>query len=175
MPMILHDVRPTQTVVHTALTQKHYSFCIPFCPATAAVSPCYVFKPLVTTPMYSQIMSEAEVSSTFADYLPGENLNVLYLNDSETYEDSLYVSQRYLDNGGFATVSICKYTLPYGDFIPPTGSRMCGKVVDWWKSPCQKDCEHTLAWMTRDIGRSRVYALREKRYDGQNVHNCSGR
>ncbi|KAJ0268807.1 hypothetical protein COL940_013044 [Colletotrichum noveboracense] len=39
-------------------------------------------------------MSQLDSSDTVADYLPGENVMVLYLNDEISYEDSIYVSPR---------------------------------------------------------------------------------
>lgn len=155
-PYIASD-RPPRPTISSAQTPQ--AVCLPFCPATAAVSPCHVFKPLVTTPLYETIMKELEQSSSVADYLPGENIMVLYLNDEETYEDSIYVSSRYIDNGGFSTVSICKYNLPYGDYIPEPGTRLCSRVVQWWKNPCQKDCGHTREWMEKTRVGERTYTL----------------
>lgn len=65
-----------------------------------------------------------------------------------------------MDNDGFSTVSVCKYSLPYGDFVPDAGSRMCKKACPWWKSPCQVDYKHTLEWTSPSIDGVRRYAVR---------------
>lgn len=39
--------------------------------------------------MYESIMEELEESQSVAYYVPGENAMVLYLNDEESYEDSI--------------------------------------------------------------------------------------
>lgn len=92
-------------------------------------------------------MNEADESDGIASYMPGENVCVLYLNTEETYEDSLIISSKFADLGGFATTSICRYALPYGDLVPNVGDTMCTFVFPWWKGPCLKYCQHTLAWI----------------------------
>lgn len=116
--------------------------CLPWCPATAAVSPVYTFKPLVTTKVYARIMAKQESGFDIASYLPGENVCVLYHNLPLNYEDAILVSRRYVEYGGFSTVSICRYLLPPSDYVPPVGSRLCSKLSKWWKSACQYGCKH---------------------------------
>ena len=90
-----------------------------------------------------------EAPGLYTDYLPGENVSILYLNTELNYEDSVMVSSRYVDFGGFSTVSVCKFLLPASssDSIPPIGSRPCRKVNPWWKSPCAPRCKHNKEWV----------------------------
>lgn len=139
-PYVSSDMPPRPTITSA---QQPQAVCLPWCPASAAVSPCYTFKPLVTTKMYREIMNEQGETPTFADYMIGENVCVLYLNKYSNYEDSIEISSKYVDMGGFSTLSICRYSLPYGDVVPDPGEQMCRLVFSWWKGPCPKHCRHT--------------------------------
>lgn len=129
--------------------QTPQAVCLPWCPGTAAVSPCYTFNPVVTTPLYADIMNDLNTdTSNVASYLPGENVIVLYLNLPGNYEDAILVSRKYLDNGGFSTTSMCTYLLSGSEFVPPLNAIMCAELCRWWKSPCQQGCKHTVSYIT---------------------------
>lgn len=129
--------------------QTPQAVCLPWCPGTAAVSPCYTFSPIVTTPLYASVMTEIDNDkSNISSYLPGENVVTLYLNLPNNYEDAILVSKRYLDNGGFTTMSICTYMLSGNEYIPPINSMICSVLCKWWKSPCQRGCKHTVEYTT---------------------------
>lgn len=141
--------RAIRTTISSAQTIQ--AICLPWCPATAAVSPIYAFNPLVTTPLYSTIMSQrSDDDGDFASYLPGENMCILYHNLPLNYEDSVIVSSKYRDMGGFSTLSICKYTLSQSDYVPPVGSTLCSILSPWWKSRCQKHCQHTVKYLSQN-------------------------
>lgn len=154
-PYISSDRAPRPLMSSVQLPQ---AACLPWCPGTAAVSPCYSFDPLVTTPMYRAVMScastgEADVAST----LPGENALVLYLNMPLTFEDAIMVSRRYVDNGGFSTISMALYdNLQKGEYVSPVGVPLCSKLSPWWKSPCPSHCKHTTEWLE---SASRIYGV----------------
>lgn len=152
IPFISSDRAPRPLI---SSVQTPQAVCLPWCPGTAAVSPCYTFKPMVTTPMYGKILTEIENDdSNLSSHLPGENVMTLYLNLPENYEDAMLVSKRYIDNGGFSTMSICVYLLPLSEYVPPPGSTLCGKLSKWWKSPCQPGCKHSI----EDTTSTRKYA-----------------
>jgi len=87
--------------------------------------------------------------------LPGENVCALYLNMEYNYEDAILVSQRYVDNGGFSTISLCTYSLPSGELIPDVGMPICSKVSKWWKSKCAPHCSHKM----NDTNMKNVYSI----------------
>lgn len=140
IPFVEHNAAIRTSISSTQITQ---AVCLPFCPATAAVSPANVFKPIVTTPVYAKVMEYQRDTLDVASYLPGENVSILYLNHELNYEDSIMVSSRYAELGGFSTVSVCRYLLPATDYVPPVGSTVCSVLSPWWKSKCSPQCKHT--------------------------------
>lgn len=140
VPYISSDRAPRPLI---SSVQTPQAACLVWCPGNAAVQPCYTFNPMLTTPMYREIMNDLEDdTATVSCHLAGENVVCMYLNKMGNYEDAILVSQRYIDNGGFSTYSMCSYNLPQSEYIPPVGSVLCGKLSKWWKSPCQKGCTH---------------------------------
>jgi RNA polymerase Rpb2, domain 6 len=136
--------------------QTPQAVCLPWCPGDAAVSPCYTFNPVITTPLYSHVMEDLNDDATnTSNYLPGENVLCLFLNLEGNYEDAILVSKRYVDNGGFSTVSMCSYNIPQSESIPPVGSTMCGILYPWWKSSCQKYCTHK----AQDLEKGKRYVI----------------
>lgn len=126
-----------------ASVQTPQAVCLPWCPGNAAVSPCYTFNPVVTTSFYSSIMQDMKTNEcNISAYLPGENVQCLFLNLENTYEDAIMVSKKYVQNGGFSTMSLCSYNISRNECILPVGSTMCGILCEWWKSPCQQGCTH---------------------------------
>lgn len=138
--------RAIRTTISSA--QLIQSVCFPWSPATAAISPMYVTAPIVMTPLYSSIMDDQASNDDVGSYLPGENMCVLYHNMPLTYEDSVVVSSKYRDMGGFATLSLCKYTLPVSEYVSPVGCMLCSKLSPWWKSRCQPHCKHTIEYVS---------------------------
>lgn len=140
IPYISSDRAPRPLI---SSVQTPQAVCLPWCPGDAAVSPCYSFSPMVTTPMYKDVMNDIHRgAATISSYLPGENVTCLFLNMEYNYEDAIIVSKRYVDNGGFSTISMCSYNIPQSENIPAVGSTMCGILYPWWKSPCQPHCSH---------------------------------
>ena len=126
-----------------ASVQTPQATCLPWCPGNAAVSPCHTFNPVVTTSFYSAILQDiSDGNANISAHLPGENVQCLFLNMEYTYEDAIVVSKRYVDNGGFSTISLCSYNISRNETILPVGSTMCGVLCKWWKSPCQQGCTH---------------------------------
>lgn len=151
VPFVEHNAAIRTSISSAQVTQ---AVCLPFCPATAAVSPCYAFSPVITTPTYARIMIEQDVETDLASYMPGENVCILYHNLPLNYEDAVIVSKRYVQNGGFSTMSTCRYMLPASDYVPPPGKMICSKLSKWWKSACQKHCKHTVEYIEqcRSVG-----------------------
>lgn len=143
VPFISSDRAPRPSISSAQLPQ---AVCLPFCPATAAVSPCYVFDPVLKTPYVDELTTECKQGEYIADCYPGENPLVLYFNDEDSYEDAMYVSSKYVDLGGFSTVSTCRYVLPHGDPVPEPNQKMCRVLFPWWKNPCDRYCRHTKEW-----------------------------
>ena len=134
--------RPPRPLIGSVQTPQAH--CLPWCPGTAAVSPCYTFNPLTTTALYESVMKDqADGAANMATYMPGENVGVLYLNMEYNYEDAILVSQRFIDNGGFSSVSMVPYLLSQSEYVPPVGSALCSILSPWWKSPCDPQCTHT--------------------------------
>jgi hypothetical protein len=126
-----------------ASVQTPQAVCLPWCPGNAAVSPCHTFSPVTTTPLYSTILQDIhDGTASISSHLPGENVQCLFLNMEYTYEDAIIVSRRYVDNGGFSTMSLCSYNISRSEYVPPVGSTLCGVLSKWWKSPCQRGCNH---------------------------------
>jgi hypothetical protein len=146
VPFIEHNAAIRTSITSAQITQ---AVSLPFCPATAAVSPCYTFQPLVTTPVYARIMIEQESAVDLASYMPGETVSVLYHNLPLNYEDAIIVSKRYVQNGGFSTSSVCRYMLPASDYVSPVGKILCSRLSKWWKSPCQRHCLHTIDYVEK--------------------------
>ena len=133
--------RPPRPLIGSVQTPQAH--CLPWCPGTAAVSPCYTFNPLTTTTLYESVMKDQiDGTANIATYMPGENVGVLYLNMEYNYEDAILVSQRYIENGGFSSVSMVPYLLSQSEYVPPVGSALCSKLSLWWKSPCDPNCTH---------------------------------
>ncbi|KAF2861616.1 hypothetical protein K470DRAFT_256745 [Piedraia hortae CBS 480.64] len=75
--------------------QTPQAVCIPWCPGTASVSPCYSFDPVVTTQLYSEVLADIRNDRANASsYLPDENVVTLYLNLPGNYDDAMIVSRR---------------------------------------------------------------------------------
>lgn len=140
IPFVEHNAAVRTSISSAQILQ---AVCLPWCPATAAVSPVSVFKPVVTTKTYARVMARQEATLDLGSYLPGETVCILYHNLPLNYEDAVLISRRYVENGGFATLSICRYLLPASDYVPPPGSQVCSKLCKWWKSRCQSGCKHT--------------------------------
>lgn len=159
------DRAPRPSISSVQLPQ---AICLPWCVGTAAISPCYTFDPITTTPMYRAVMKDQkEGVANLASYMPGENVGVLYLNVQENYEDSILVSQKYIDNGGFSSISICTYLLSSSEYVPEVGHKMCGVLCVWWKSACHPGCKHTKEWISKRL----VHA--STRYTSGVVHEVS--
>ena len=143
IPFVEHNAAIRTSISSAQIIQ---AVCLPYCPATASVSPCYTFKPIVTTRTYKRIMIEQERQTDLASYMPGENVSILYHNLPLNYDDAVIVSNRYVQNGGFSTLSTCRYVLPASDYVPEPGKVVCSRLSRWWKSGCQEHCKHTLKY-----------------------------
>ena len=164
-PYIKSDRAPRPLIASVQLPQ---AICLPHCPGTAAVSPSYTFKPIVTTPLYNDIMKDQDNgNANLATYLPGENVGVLHLNTEYNYEDSMIVSQKYVDNGGFSSTSICSYLISRGEYVPGPGKPLCTTLSPWWKSACSSSCTHD----KEKLGVRRVVDA-GSRFTSGTVHSC---
>jgi hypothetical protein len=144
IPFVEYNAAVRTSISSAQITQ---AITMPYCPATAAISPCHVFKPIVTTAAYKRIMIKQEIEFDPASYLPGENVCVLYHNLRLNYEDAMIISKRYVQNGGFSTISTCRYLLPATDYVSPIGRMLCSRLSKWWKSGCQDHCKHTVEYV----------------------------
>ena len=141
IPFIGAD-RPPRPLMSSVQTQQ--AVCTPWSPGTAAVSPCYTFRPLVRTEMVNSIIEAiGSERSSVADEIPGFDACVCFANMAENYEDSVIVSRRFVDLGGFSSASLCSYLLPGDEYVPPSGTLLCSMQCRWWKSPCAPLCAHT--------------------------------
>lgn len=114
----------------------------PWSPATARVSPCHASSPMVAT-QFTRDMENDSLSNPEAlwDIFPGEDMTVCFMNLPENYEDSMMVSSKFADMGGFSTISECTYRISEKDLTPKVGERICGKKYKWWKMPCPSSCK----------------------------------
>lgn len=140
IPYIRSD-RPPRPLMASVQTQQ--AVCTPWSPGTAAVSPCYVGRPLVRTPLVNDIISEVgQGPESIADEVPGFMVCMAWANLPPNYEDAMVVSRRFVDMGGFSSTAICAYLLPLGEYVPPSGFTLCSRICRWWKSSCPKYCKH---------------------------------
>jgi hypothetical protein len=114
----------------------------PWSPATARVSPSHASSPIVAT-QYTRDMEADSESNPDAiwDIFPGEDMTVCFINLPENFEDSMMVSTKFADMGGFSTISECTYRISEKDLLPKEGERLCGKKYKWWKMPCPLSCK----------------------------------
>lgn len=113
----------------------------PWSPATARVSPSHASSPLVATKFVRE-MEKDHITSPAAiwDIFPGEDMTVCFMNLPLNFDDSMIVSTRFADMGGFSTTSMCTYRISEKDPEPLKGERLCGKKYRWWKMPCPSSC-----------------------------------
>lgn len=115
---------------------------MPWSPATARVSPCHVSSPMVATQFTRNMELDHETNEdAIWDIFPGEDMTVCFMNLPLNYEDSMLVSSKFADMGGFSTVSECTYRISDKDIMPKIGERLCGKKYRWWKMPCPSVCK----------------------------------
>lgn len=113
----------------------------PWSPATARVSPLHASKPLIATEFVRNIESDHETNAdAIWDIFPGEDMTVCYMNLPLNYDDSMIISQRFVDNGGFSTISLCTYRIQDQHQVPSIGEKLCGHKYKWWKMPCTSTC-----------------------------------
>lgn len=140
IPFVEHD-RPPRPLIASVQTQQ--AVCLPWSPGTAAVSPCYSFRPLVRTPMMQSIIdSQVDNDTCIPSELPGFDVSICYANIAQNYEDCMVVSRRFVDLGGFSSYSVCSYLLPGDEYVSPVGTKLCSEICRWWKSYCPSYCKH---------------------------------
>lgn len=116
----------------------------PWSPATARVSPSHASSPIVATQYTRDMEADCETNpEAIWDIFPGEDMTVCFINLPENFEDSMMVSTKFADMGGFSTISECTYRISEKDSLPKEGERLCGKKYKWWKMPCPKSCKCT--------------------------------
>lgn len=149
-PYVEHD-RPPRTLF--AAGQTTQAIFHPWSPATARVSPMHSSKPLVQTEFVKQMVSDQEeFDECIWDIFPGEDMCVCYMNMAENYDDSMIVSSKFSDNGGFSTLSLCTYRVSEDELIPEKGETMCSKKYKWWKNRCTPSC------VCKTKSRAKVYS-----------------
>jgi hypothetical protein len=113
----------------------------PWSPATARVSPSHASSPIVATQYTRDMEADSETNpDAIWDIFPGEDMTVCFINLPENFEDSMMVSTKFADMGGFSTISECTYRISEKDSLPKEGERLCGKKYKWWKMPCPLSC-----------------------------------
>lgn len=114
----------------------------PWSPATARVSPSHASSPLVATEFIRNMEDDHKTNpAAIWDIFPGEDMTVCFMNLPENYDDSMIVSSKFADMGGFSTTSMCTYRISQKDPEPIVGEKLCGKKYKWWKMPCPSSCE----------------------------------
>jgi len=138
-PFLEYD-RPPRTLL--ASVQTVQAVCAPWSPATARVSPIHVSKPLVSTKFGREIEQDQDANpEAIWDIIPGEDMTVCFMNHPLNYDDSMVVSSRFADMGGFATLSTCTYRISPKDPRPDIGEQLCRNRYPWWKMPCMHHCK----------------------------------
>lgn len=69
---------------------------------------------------------------------------VCFLAMPENYEDSIAVSQRFADMGGFSNTSMVPIRLREREPVSEVGERLRGKKYKWWKVGCTAACSCVL-------------------------------
>ena len=135
----VEDDRPPRTLLSSVQTSQ--AVCLPWSPATARISPLHVSLPLVSTDFVRQIERDQEDNpGAMWDILPGEDMVVCYMNHPLNYDDSMMVSSKFSDMGGFSTISVCTYRIPQDEERPTVGEQLCRKKYRWWKVDCTSSC-----------------------------------
>nr|POE67340.1 dna-directed rna polymerase subunit beta [Quercus suber] len=113
----------------------------PWSPATARVSPVVSTSPLVATKYTREMEIDwANNPEAIWDVVAGQDMTVCFMNLPGNYDDSMIVSSKFADLGGFQTISVCTYRISDKDSEPTIGERLCGKNHRWWKMPCPSSC-----------------------------------
>lgn len=138
VPYMEHN-RPPRTLFASGQTTQAIFF--PWAPATARVSPLHASRPIVATQFIRDMEKDQnENLDAIWDIFPGEDMTICYMNMELNYEDSMVVSSKFSDMGGFATLSVCTYRISESDQIPEVGETLCGKKYKWWKVDCKDNC-----------------------------------
>ena len=75
------------------------------------------------------------------DVFPGEDMLTCFLNCPDNYEDSMMVSSRFADMGGFFILSICTCRISDREaMLPKVGDKLCRRNHKWWKVDCTSTC-----------------------------------
>lgn len=135
----VEDDRPPRTLLSSVQTTQ--AVCLPWSPATARISPLHVSLPLISTDFVRQIERDQEDNpGAMWDVMPGEDMVVCYMNHPLNYDDSMIVSSKFSDMGGFSTISVCTYRIPQDEERPEIGEQLCRKKYRWWKVNCTSSC-----------------------------------
>jgi hypothetical protein len=114
---------------------------LPWGPANARISPNHVSNPLIGT-KFARMVELDHVNNDEAiwDKEPGEDVVVCFMALPDNYEDSIIISQRFADMGGFSSTSVVPVRLREKDLVPEVGEIVCGKKYKWWKVDCTPSC-----------------------------------
>jgi hypothetical protein len=137
-PFAQHD-RPPRGLFASGQTTQGIFW--PWSPATARVSPLHASRPIVATQFARDIEKDAGLNDgAIWDIFPGEDLVICYMNMPLNYDDSIIVSSKFADMGGFSTISLCTYRISESENIPEEGEKLCNKKYKWWKVECTDTC-----------------------------------
>lgn len=133
-----HD-RPPRGLFASGQTTQGVFF--PWSPATARVSPLHASRPIVATQYARDIEKDFEMTDdAIWDIFPGEDLVICYMNMPLNYDDSIIISSKFADMGGFSTLSLCTYRISESEDVPEVGEKLCRKKYKWWKVECTNTC-----------------------------------
>ncbi|KAI1747742.1 hypothetical protein F4782DRAFT_551818 [Xylaria castorea] len=93
--------------------------------------PVHSFRPLVTTGLIEDIMSEE--TSGIPDNLPGEDLMVCFANFNDNYEDSIIFSKGAASRGLFNYMAYSARLINSSEKAPEVGQRANMRENRWWK------------------------------------------
>jgi hypothetical protein len=137
-PFLEYDAQPRITFASHQTVQAK---AMPWAPATAKVTPCYVSNPLVSTQFTRDMLADQKSNpDAIWDLVPGQDMIVCFMNLPLNFEDAMVVSSRFADFGGFSSLSVCTFRVPINDKIPQIGEQLCRKKYPWWKMPCTRYC-----------------------------------
>jgi hypothetical protein len=138
VPYVEHD-RPPRGLFASGQTTQGVFW--PWSPATARVSPQHASRPIVATQYARDIERDFEkTDDAIWDIFPGEDLVICYMNTALNYDDSIIVSSKFADLGGFSTLSLCTYRISESEDLPEVGEKLCRKKYKWWKVDCTSTC-----------------------------------
>lgn len=128
VPYIVQDRQPRSLI---ASVQHIQAVAFPYGAGTSSVSPNYISKPLVMTPLMEKLLSDD--SADIADNIPGQAMMVAFINANDTYEDAVIMSNGSTARGLYSYMAFSAHLINGNEKVPDPGGKVNIKDNRWWK------------------------------------------